>query len=443
MPRLPSFGKKRPADTVVRVRARQSPGTAVANPLADAQGDDDGVRRQLFREPLASTPPPPSTAQAVRDILSDPRGAYMRPRPVGAQRSDTASADAVIAGQPAPQVDWNTQFQNTRRAVQQEGDLTRGAVRASQAEVLAGVREGTATNRASMMQSEGRLRHALDRTADDLSQEIGDAREAAMAGLESLEGAVGDAARRARRDAERTQGAITEGLTGNTAAIDRAAERARRDAKFTRRTMAALTDRALEDGELTRQTLRDIDNDTRAALEVQRFTTVDEGDRTRRAMREETDFLLRAVGGVEAAVDELNRDGTQQRARIIGELNQQSNDLTTAVLTLRQIEAQGQQLSPDALQAATQALEDEPEIQRLVNDGLLKWQDLLRPDRTLDMAKIARIRSMLEKRRMEKENEVQTSYALFNRVETQPGRKSLGKGESLWFPAMWSNTVRA
>jgi hypothetical protein len=367
----------------------------------------------------------------------------MRPRPVGAQRSDTASADAVIAGQPAPQVDWNTQFQNTRRAVQQEGDLTRGAVRASQAEVLAGVREGTATNRASMMQSEGRLRHALDRTADDLSQEIGDAREAAMAGLESLEGAVGDAARRARRDAERTQGAITEGLTGNTAAIDRAAERARRDAKFTRRTMAALTDRALEDGELTRQTLRDIDNDTRAALEVQRFTTVDEGDRTRRAMREETDFMLRAVGGVEAAVDELNRDGTQQRARIIGELNQQSNDLTTAVLTLRQIEAQGQQLSPDALQAATQALEDEPEIQRLVNDGLLKWQDLLRPDRTLDMAKIARIRSMLEKRRMEKENEVQTSYALFNRVETQPGRKSLGKGESLWFPAMWSNTVRA
>ena len=253
MPRLPSFGKKRP-DTVVRGRARQSPGTAVANPLASAQGDDDGVRRQLFRET------PPSTAQVVRDILSDPRGAYMRPRPVGAQRSDTASADAVIAGQLAPQVDWNTQFQNTRRAVQREGDLTRGAVRASQAEVLAGVREGTATNRASMVQSEGRLRQALDRTADDLSQEIGDAREAAMAGLESLEGAVGDAARRARRDAERTQGAITEGLTGNTAAIDRAAERARRDAKFTRRTMAALTDRALEDGELTRQTLRDIDN---------------------------------------------------------------------------------------------------------------------------------------------------------------------------------------
>ena len=75
MPRFPSFGKKRP-DTVVRGRARQSRGTAVANPLAGAQGDDDGVRRQLFREPIASTPPPPSTAQVVRDILSDPRGAY-------------------------------------------------------------------------------------------------------------------------------------------------------------------------------------------------------------------------------------------------------------------------------------------------------------------------------------------------------------------------------
>jgi hypothetical protein len=441
---MPKRGKKTPRGTVVRGRAQRPPGTAVANPLAGAQGgDDDGVRRQLFREPST---PPPSAAQTVRNILNDPQGAYMnpgRPTPVGAQRSDSASADAVTTGRPAPQPDWNTQFQNTRRAVQQEGDLTRGAINASQAEVLAGVREGTAANRVSMVQSEGRLRQALDRTSDDLSQEIGDAREAATAGLESLEGAVGDAARRAQRDAERTQDAITEGLVGNTAAIDRTAERARRDAKFTRRTMAALADRALEDGELTRQTLRDIDNDTRAALEVQRFTTVDEGDRTRRAMREETDYLRRAVGGVEAAVDDLNRDGTQQRAQIIGELNQQSNDLATAVLTLRQIEAQGQQLSPDALQAATQALEDEPEIQRLVNDGLLKWQDLLRPDRTLDMAKIARIRSMLEQRRMQKENEVQTGYALFNRIETQPGRKSLGRGESLWFPAMWSNTVRA
>ena len=440
---MPKRGKKQPRGTVVRGRAQQPPGTAVANPLAGAQGDDDGVRRQLFREPST---PPPSAAETVRNILSDPQGAYMnpgRPTPVGTQRSDTASADAVMAGRPTPQPDWNTQFQRTRRAVQQQGDLTRGAVRASQGEVLAGVREGTAANRVSVVQSEGRLRQALDRTADDLSEEIGDAREATTAGLESLEGVVDDAARRAQRDAERTQDAITEGLVGNTAAIDRAAERARRDAKFTRRTMAALTDRALEDGELTRQTLRDIDDATRMALEVQRFTTVEEGDRTRRAMREETDYLRRAVGGVEAAVDYLNRDGTQQRAQIIGELNQQSNDLATAVLTLRQIEAQGQQLSPDALQAATQALEDEPEIQRLVNDGLLKWQDLLRPDRTLDMAKIARIRSMLEQRRVEKENEVQTSYALFNRIETQPGRKSLGRGQSLWFPAMWSNTVRA
>eukprot|EP01051_Picozoa_sp_SAG22_P008099 SAG22_NODE_598_length_8708_cov_2.090487_8_plen_131_part_00 len=42
-----------------------------------------------------------------------------------------------------------------------------------------------------------------------------------------------------------------------------------------------------------------------------------------------------------------------------------------------------------------------------------------------------------------RENEMQSAYAMFNRLETQPGRKSLGAGQSLTFPAMWSNTIRA
>ena len=68
---------------------------------------------------------------------------------------------------------------------------------------------------------------------------------------------------------------------------------------------------------------------------------------------------------------------------------------------------------------------------------MLKWQDLLDANGQLDMAAVARVRTMLEQQRVRKENEVQSAFAMFNRIETQPGRKSLGKGESLWFPAMW------
>ena len=56
---------------------------------------------------------------------------------------------------------------------------------------------------------------------------------------------------------------------------------------------------------------------------------------------------------------------------------------------------------------------------------------------------VARVRTMLQQQQVRKENEVQSAFAMFSRIETQPGRKSLGKGESLWFPAMWSNTVTA
>jgi hypothetical protein len=59
----------------------------------------------------------------------------------------------------------------------------------------------------------------------------------------------------------------------------------------------------------------------------------------------------------------------------------------------------------------------------------------------LDMAAVGRVRAMLQQQQVRKENEMQSAYAMFNRIETQPGRKALGKGESLWFPAMWSNTI--
>ena len=111
--------------------------------------------------------------------------------------------------------------------------------------------------------------------------------------------------------------------------------------------------------------------------------------------------------------------------------------------TLGRIEAQGRALSPADLKKAALAIEQEPELQRLVNNGLLKWQDLLDANGELDMAAVGRVRMMLRKQQVLKENEVQSAYAMFNRIETQPGRKSLGAGQSLWFPAMWSNTIRS
>jgi hypothetical protein len=167
-----------------------------------------------------------------------------------------------------------------------------------------------------------------------------------------------------------------------------------------------------QQGKFTRDTLRGIDARTREALEAQRAQTA-----------------------------QLNETGSRERATIINELQQQSGDLGTVAATLGRIEAQGRALPPDALEAATRAIEEEPEIQRLVNDGLLKWQDLLDANGRLDMAAVGRVRAMLQQQQVRKENEMQSAYAMFNRIETQPGRKALGKGESLWFPAMWSNTI--
>eukprot|EP01043_Picozoa_sp_COSAG02_P051770 COSAG02_NODE_5491_length_4285_cov_191.599379_6_plen_149_part_00 len=147
--------------------------------------------------------------------------------------------------------------------------------------------------------------------------------------------------------------------------------------------------------------------------------------------------------GTQIGIAQMNAQGSRERATIIGELQQQSGDLGAVVNTLGQIEAQGRALPPDALEAATRALEEEPGIQRLVNDGLLKWQDLLGANGQLDVAAVARVRTMLQQQQVRKENEVQSAYAMFNRIETQPGRKSLGAGQSLTFPAMWSNTIRA
>ena len=50
--------------------------------------------------------------------------------------------------------DWNTQFERTRGVVAREAEGIRGAVRASQAEVLAGVKAGTAQTGVNIVNSE-------------------------------------------------------------------------------------------------------------------------------------------------------------------------------------------------------------------------------------------------------------------------------------------------
>ena len=202
------------------------------------------------------------------------------------------------------------------------------------------------------------------------------------------------------------------------------------------RTTDAIIGQLDEQGELTRNTLRNIDESTRAAIAEGSNTVSEEARRTRDAIREE-------AMGTQAEIAQMNAQGSRERATIINELQQQSGDLGAVVNTLGRIEAQGRALPPDALKEATLAIEQEPEIQRLVNNGLLKWQDLLGANGQLDMAAVGRVRMMLGKQQVLKENEVQSAYAMFNRIETQPGRKSLGAGQSLWFPAMWSNTIRA
>ena len=191
-----------------------------------------------------------------------------------------------------------------------------------------------------------------------------------------------------------------------------------------------------EQGELTRDTLRNIDESTRAALAEGRNTVSEEARRTRDAIRQEG-------FDTQMEIAQMNAQGSRERATIVNELQQQSGDLGAVVNTLGRIEAQGRALPPDALEQATRTIEQEPEIQRLVNNGLLKWQDLLGANGQLDMAAVGRVRTMLQQQQVLKENEVQSAYAMFNRIETQPGRKSLGAGQSLWFPAMWSNTIRS
>lgn len=312
--------------------------------------------------------------------------ARLGPVPVGTQRSHTASADAVMSDPVVPRVDWNTQFEQTRAATKQ---LAMDA--------------------------------ALDaaRTRQTLNQNNRLAVEQAAATRQTL--IRNDRTARARSEA--TERAIRESAEITELAVDEASRRARRDARDLNRTVTAFANRAAEDndaildsmdqqGKFTRDTLRGIDARTREALEAQRAQTA-----------------------------QLNETGSRERATIINELQQQSGDLGTVTATLQRIEAQGRALPPDALEAATRAIEQEPEIQRLVNDGLLKWQDLLDANGRLDMAAVGRVRAMLQQQQVRKENEMQSAYAMFNRIETQPGRKALGKGESLWFPAMWSNTI--
>ena len=312
-----------------------------------------GPRREPEQTPLPATRRDFDTAR--RNLVEQ-----VGHTPVGQQRTDTASADAVISDRETAGTDWNTQFEQTR-----------AAVATSRGEVLAGIQRGVDATGESIYQSERNVRGA-----------IGEALRQTSEGFDAIIGQLG------------------------------------------------------EQGDLTRDTLRNIDESTRAAIAEGSNTVSEEARRTRDAIREE-------AMGTRAEIAQMNAQGSRERATIINELQQQSGDLGAVVNTLGRIEAQGRALPPDALKEATLAIEQEPEIQRLVNNGLLKWQDLLGANGQLDMAAVGRVRMMLRKQQVLKENEVQSAYAMFNRIETQPGRKSLGAGQSLWFPAMWSNTIRS
>ena len=386
---MPKRGKKPIATVVKDAASRLSPRSrrtrsALEEAPADTQYEANPVARNLgtqFQTPRDRPAPRPLPTQSPREYfegLKRSPGAV----PVGRQRTDTASADAVISDRVPGGTDWNTQFEQTRGVVAREADGMRGAVRASQAEVLAGVKAGTARTGINIVESERRTTDFVQGRADEISEEVGDLRTATTEGFAA------------------TADALRAGLEGVNTAVGNAADR-------TARAIGEAQAYASEDARRTRQAIGD------------------------------------ALGDVSDAVDDMNRVGSRERATIINELQQQSGDLTAVVDTLGRIEAQGRALPPDALEAATRAIEQEPEIQRLVNDGLLKWQDLLGANGQLDMAAVARVRTMLQQQQVRKENEVQSAYAMFNRIETQPGRKSLGAGQSLWFPAMWSNTIRA
>ena len=308
----------------------------------EAEQIPNPVARNLFASPQ-------EIAAGVR--------ARLGPVPVGTQRSHTASADAVMSDPVVPRVDWNTQFEQTRAAI-----------------------------------------NAVDQTAKEASAD-------ALVATKQL-------------------------------AIDAALDAAR-----TRQTLNQNNRLAVEQAAATRQTLIRNDRSARTRSEATERAIRESAENTELAVDEASRRARRDARDLRAQTAQLNATGSRERATIINELQQQSGDLGTVTATLGRIEAQGRALPPDALEAATRTIEQEPEIQRLVNDGLLKWQDLLNANGRLDMAAVGRVRAMLQQQQVRKENEMQSAYAMFNRIETQPGRKALGKGESLWFPAMWSNTI--
>ena len=349
---MPKRGKK-PVGTVVRdAAARLSPRSrrtrsALEETPADTQYESNPVARNLFQTPRDRPPPRPlPDTSATRAEFDSARRALLQT--IGQQRTDTASADAVRSDSVPGGTDWNTQFERTRGAVARDGESTRRAVRASQGEILAGVQSATARTGVNIVDSERRTRDFVQGRADEISEEVGDLRTA-----------------------------TTEGFAGTIGAIGDAADSANRDARSTRRAIREQGMQAAEQGAQTRDALRTgfagvntavgnaADRTARAIAEAQAYASEDA-----RRIRQ---VLGDAIGGVTDAVDDMNRVGSRERATIINELQQQSGDLGAVVATLGRIEAQGRALPPDALEQATRAIEQEPEIQRLVNNGLLKW----------------------------------------------------------------------
>ena len=129
-------GRSGPATASVRKPPQGTPSrrSPTATPV---EFDDDSPPVSGVRSPGQSGPrrepeqtPRPATRRdfdtARRNLVQQ-----VRPIPVGQQRTDTASADAVISDRGTAGTDWNTQFEQTR-----------AAVATSQGEVLAGIQRG-------------------------------------------------------------------------------------------------------------------------------------------------------------------------------------------------------------------------------------------------------------------------------------------------------------
>ncbi len=227
------------------------------------------------------------------------------------------------------------------------------------------------------------------------------------------------------------------GIARETAeAITREAENTRQDTAVN---LALATEAASDEGELTRTAIGErIDAAAdRSSAESQLTRNI-----LARRINASTTQAFEDQARLRDQLGAMSRQGAQDRATIIGELRGQRQSLDGAATTLDRILAQGASLSPDAIAAAQQAVETDPSLQQLVNDGMLKWQDLLRPDGSLDMARLAAVRAKIGAEQKRKDAEYTKTFARFNAVETQPGRKSIGNGLNLTFPAMWSNTIR-